>query len=226
MLRRLLRAKTYLGVLLAAAFLFGAAGTAVPPETTPNPPDVDHVIDQVAALHSEVRSYTFDLRLHIVLRTFPWVRFRLKGAGAYQKDGPYVLEIANMPGFAKSYGHVSLAYLDPQTWSKDYTMSVSRRSGDTVVLLLHDRKKSALREALATFDMRSGLREIVWRYDYGGVIDLTFAPDKDAGYALPGTLDADIVMPQYHAKAHADFTNYRVVTGGDHLAQTSEADGR
>lgn len=205
--------RLFLCGLAALALLAGLAGTASATKLDANSPgDVDQVISEVSGLHSGIQSYTFNLHLHIVVHTFPWAKFRLSGAGAYQEDGPYVVDIQNMPPFARGYGHVSLASLDPKSWSQSYTMSVAQRSGDTVVLLLHDRHKSPLIDARATLDTKSGLRSIVWRYTYGGVVALTIAPNTAVGHGLPATLDANISMPLYHASAHADFVDYHVVT--------------
>jgi|GEM_PF-1138151 len=202
-------------IAFCAGLLCATPANALDAGPAAEPGDVQQVIDQASALHSAVQSYTFGVRLHIIVHTFPWVRFRLKGDGQYQKGGPYVLDIRNMPGFAKSYGHVSLAYLDPQTWSKQYEMTVAERTADTAVLVLHDRQKSPLIDARATFETKRGLRQIVWRYSYGGVVRLTFTPNEKVGYALPGTMDADITMPQYHATAHADFVDYRIVADAE-----------
>lgn len=161
-----------------------------------------------AALHS----YTFDLHVSVLVHTFPTLRFHLDGVGSYERPHHVQIQFTHVPWFGKGFEKIDLAALEPSEWPASYDVSVSRRDGDVTEVSMHDRKKSPLSEAHAVLDAKAGLRQIVWKYDYGGRIQLDVTPKDVQGFALPSTEDADIVMPHLKATAHAEFTNYHVVS--------------
>lgn len=169
-------------------------------------------IDSMTSHNARVRSFTFDVDAHIALLTFPWIRFRLMGHGQYTRGGPYFVHFDRVPWFGRGFETMPMTALDPQTWSQQYDMNVARRDGDVTVLSMHDVKKSPLTEASATIDDKLGVREIVWKYNYGGHVRLNITPQMVSGFAFPGEEEAEIVMPHYRAMAHAVFSNYRVVS--------------
>jgi hypothetical protein len=112
----------------------------------------------------------------------------------------YTIRFRHVPWFGKGFEHVSLGPLDPMTWPKQYEITVAERDGDLTVLSMRDRVKSPLTEARATLDARNGLRQIVWTYNYGGRVQLDVNPRDVAGFPLPQTEDADIVMPHSRSR--------------------------
>jgi hypothetical protein len=159
-----------------------------------------------------LRSYTFDLHVNIVVHTFPSLRFHLDGVGTYERPQHVVVRFTHVPWFGKGFERVDLAAFDPRTWPGQYTIAVARRDGDLTELAMHDRAKSPLKEARATLDAHAGVRRMIWEYDYGGRIEVNVTPAQVSGFALPSTEDAEIKMPGVKASAHAEFTNYRVVS--------------
>jgi hypothetical protein len=189
--------------------LLAAIALAAPP--SPHDP-ANAAIDSMTSHNAHVRAYTFDVDAHIALLTFPWIRFRLMGHGQYTRGGAYFVHFDRVPWFGRGFETMPMTALDPQTWSQQYTMSVAQHDGDVTVLSMHDLKKSPLTEAQATIDDKLGVRELLWKYSYGGHVRLNITPDVVSGFALPAREDAEIVMPHYRAMAHAVFSNYHVTT--------------
>lgn len=188
----------------ALLLLFGAS-------PQPVPDDGARTIAEMSERSAGIKSYTFDLHVAIRVHTFPELRFHLDGTGEYQRPSHCVIHFKHLPWFGKGFENVSLGPLDPSSWPRQYDITVVERSGDVTTLSMHDRVKSPLTEARAKLDARSGLRQLVWTYDYGGRIQLDVNPHDVSGFALPETEDADIVMPRFKVSAHADFKNYRLV---------------
>ena len=190
----------FLSVLL---LVLGGAPGLTPDEGT-------RTIAELSARNAGIRSYTFDLHVHIVVHMFPEVRFGLDGQGEYRRPSQFFVRFKKVPWFGKSFERINLGPLDPTTWPKQYTITVAQHDGDVTVLSMRDRVKSNLTEARATIDARDGLRQLVWLYNYGGRIQLDVRPREVSGFPLPEAEDASIKMPNVSASAHADFTNYRV----------------
>ncbi|MEO6912563.1 MAG: hypothetical protein ABI182_00905 [Candidatus Baltobacteraceae bacterium] len=201
----------------AALFAFGlstATGQTLPPTTHATPAaEVEPAVPRMPVRNAPIASYTFDLNAHIVMRTFPWLKFHISGKGRYERNGDLMLHLDGMPWFARAYQNVNMAsVLEPQTWGKQYVVAYSHRHGGTVELIMHDRGKTPLTEARATIDDDAGLRELDWSYSYGGKIRLMVSPGDASGYTLPAVMNVEADMPRYAASAQAAFTNYRVVT--------------
>ena len=195
------------------ALLGCVAALVVLSAQTPSPspaPDASRVIAAVAQHNARVKRFTFEVDAHIALLTFPWIRFELKGHGAYTRGGEYFVHFDNVPWFGRSYDTMPMGALDIANWPSLYTMSVADQQGDTTILLMHDVKRSPLKEAHATIDGTQGVRQILWTYNYGGHVKLTIDPQPVSGYYLPGKEEAEIVMPAYRAMAWATFSNYKL----------------
>jgi hypothetical protein len=193
------------GALLASSLLLvGAAASDTPEEVVKT-----IVADQER--NAGLRSYTFDLHVNILVHTFPEVRFHLDGVGSYERPEHVVIHFTHVPWFGKGFEKVDMAAFDPRSWPEQYTIEVHHHDGDTTELSMRDRKKSPLKEARATIDAHTGVKQMVWEYDYGGRIQVDVTPQQIDGFALPAKEDAEITMPHVHATAHAEFTNYRVV---------------
>ena len=190
--------------LCAAVTFFGAAPTATD--------DVAQALAVGPLRDATLHAYTFDLHVSVLVHTFPAVRFYLDGTGSYERPHHVQIQFTHVPWFGKGFEKVDLAALEPSEWPQAYDVSVARRDGGITEVSLHDRKKSALSEAHAVLDTKAGLRQMVWKYDYGGRIQLDVTPKDVEGFSLPATEDADIVMPHMKASAHAEFTNYHVVS--------------
>ena len=191
-------------VTCLGAFLF-LTGQAPAPQ-----PSASGVIETLAQRNAAVKHYTFDVDAHIALLTFPWIRFDLKGHGVYTRGGEYTVHFDHVPWFGRGYDTMDMSALDPMNWSNLYTMDVSDQQGDTTVLVMHDVKRSRMKEARATIDTTKGLREILWTYDYGGHVKLKIDQDLVMGHYFPTAEEAEIVMPAYRAMAWAKFSNYQV----------------
>ncbi len=190
--------------LCAAVLLLGSAA---PTESA----GADGVIAAMTARNAGMRGYTFDISLRVALLTFPWIHFRMNGHGEYQRNGTHTLHFDRVPWFGHGFETINLEALDPASWPATYTITLAEQHEGTSVLSMHDRVKSSLIEARATID-ETGVRDLLCTYDYGGRVDVAIVPVSISGYFLPGTEDADIVMPHYHARAHAEFSNYHVTT--------------
>ncbi len=179
----------------------------------PEPPlDATRIIETLASRNATVKRFTFDVDAHIALLTFPWIRFELKGHGIYTRGSEYIVHFDRVPWFGHSFETMDMSALDPANWSNLYTMDVGDQQGDTTVLVMHDVKRSPLKDAKATIDATKGLREILWTYDYGGHVKLKIDQNRVEGHYFPANEEAEIVMPAYRAMAWATFSNYRVVT--------------
>jgi hypothetical protein len=164
----------------------------------------------MAAKSAAVNGYTFDLNANFKFVSFPWIRFSIDGNGSYERGGQYTVHFTRVPWFGKGYETIKLDPLDPQKWPKQYTIAAQTLSDGGHVFVMHDRKKSPLREARAIIDPDGNVRQIVWTYSYGGRITLVIEPTTVAGHPFPASEDADIDMPHYHVLGHAGFTNYQV----------------
>ncbi len=192
---------------MTAALLTVLLAASGGPEVTPD--EGIRTIAELSQRTAGIKSYTFDLHVGVVVHMWPEVRFHLDGVGEYRRPSTYKVHFTKVPWFGKGFENVSMEALDPATWPTQYTIS-AQRDGDTTVLSMHDRRKSSLKECLATIDAQQGLRQLVWLYSYGGRIQLDINHADQAGFALPSTEDAQINMPSFRVSAHADFTNYRV----------------
>lgn len=178
----------------------------------PEPPlDASRIIATLAQRNAAVKHFTFDVDAHIALLTFPWIRFELKGHGIYTRGSEYTVHFDHVPWFGHGFETMDMSALDPVNWSNLYTMDVGDQQGDTTTLVMHDVKKSRLRDARATIDATEGLREILWTYDYGGHVKLKIDQNAVDGHYFPTNEEAEIVMPAYRAMAWAKFSNYQVV---------------
>ncbi len=179
------------------------------PELTPN--DGASTIAELSQRNAGLKSYTFDLHVAILVHSIPQLRFHLDGTGEYERPSTYIVHFKKVPWFApKGFENVSLMPLEPSSWPKQYTITTVQHDGDTTTLTMKDKIKSPLSEAKATLDARSGLKQMIWSYNYGGRIQLDVTPSDVSGFPLPSTEDADITMPALKVTAHADFTNYHV----------------
>jgi len=197
--------KTQRLVLAASLLLLGAAPASALKDAT-------EAITADSDRNLALRSYTFDLHVNVVVHTFPTLRFRLDGIGTYERPQHVVVHFTHVPWFGKGFERVDLAAFDPRTWPAQYTIAVARHDGEVTELSMHDRAKSPLKEARATLDARAGVRRMVWEYDYGGRIEVNVTPAEVSGFTLPASEDAEIKMPGVKATAHAEFSNYRVVS--------------
>ena len=193
-------------VLLGALVLLGSA-----PAPAPAPAEGGELIVALAGRNAGVKSYTFDLSVNVKMQTFPWLNFHLDGTGEYHRPNHYLVRFKRVPYFGKGFEQVSMAPLDPKNWPQQYTISATERSGDATVVVMHDRVKSPLSEMRATVDPKNGVSRLVWTYNYGGRIQVDVTPQEISGIPFPANEEAQIIMPQVRAVAHADFRNYRVV---------------
>jgi hypothetical protein len=192
-------------LLVAAPLLLGTAAPSTPSDVAET---IAADYDRLAGL----RSYTFDLHVNVVVHTFPAIHFHLDGVGTYERPQHVMVHFTHVPWFGRGFERVDLAAFDPRTWPDQYTITVAHRDGDVTELAMRDRAQSALKRALATIDTHAGVRQMVWEYDYGGRIQVDVAHQNVSGFTLPSEEDAQIVMPHVKASAHAEFTNYRVVS--------------
>lgn len=207
-------------LILAAAFFLCApasfaAAPVSPQSVSPSAvalDDASQAITKIYARNAAVKSYSFDANVHITLHRFPWLSFRLNGHGIYERNGQYRIQFYSVPWWAKGFDHFDLSSLDPHSWVKQYDVASVERRGDATVLSMKDPHASDLSGIEATMDP-AGVRRIKWNYDYGGYVDLRVTPGS-AQYILPAAEDAEIVTPRMAATAHADFTNYHVITDG------------
>jgi hypothetical protein len=189
--------------LCAALVLVGAAAPSA---------EVAQVLDSASARNPALKAYTFDLHVNVWVHTFPALRFHLDGVGTYERPKPVRIRFTHVPWFGKGFENVDLGALEPNMWPQSYDVSVTRHEGEVTELALHDLKKSPLKQASARVDAKTGLQQMVWEYDYGGRVQLDVKHGNVEGYQLPTSEDADIVMPHIKATAHAEFTNFHVVT--------------
>ncbi|MGH8163414.1 MAG: hypothetical protein ACREP1_03665 [Rhodanobacteraceae bacterium] len=162
--------------------------------------------------NAALKEYTFDARVSVVMHRFPWLRFHLDGHGKYDRDGSSRIQFDSVPFWAKGFDRFDMSSLDPRSWPKQYAISETQRSGDALVVTMHERRKSNVRDVAATIDA-DGVRRITWSYASGGYVQLNVTPSASA-YILPAEEDARIVVPVMDATAHAEFSNYHVVTDG------------
>lgn len=214
-------------VLAGALFLCGSipSTVAITPSPSPSPlaaPYADQAaraISRIYARNAGVKSYSFDASVHITLHRFPWLRFRLNGHGIYERAGQYRIQFDSVPWWARGFDHFDLTSLDPHSWIKQYDVASVSQRGDSTVLAMKDPHASDLSGIEATIDL-SGVRQIKWLYDYGGYVDLRVTPGS-THYILPAAEDAEIVTPRMAATAHADFTNYHVITDAEAASAAS-----
>jgi len=185
-----------------------AMPVAAPPSDVTD--DATQTITHLYARNAALKAFTFDAHVAIVMHRFPWFRFHLEGHGSYAADGAYTIQFDHVPSWARGFDHFDLTALDPRTWTKAYSVAGVEHRGEQTVLSLHDRKKSKLAEMSATLD-GDGVRDITWAYSYGGHVTLKVTPSPST-FILPAAEDAEIVMPVMVASAHAEFTNYHIVT--------------
>lgn len=197
--------------LFALFALLAAVGTD---PSTPSEQGVE-AIAQAGAANASIKSYTFDIAVHVVMHSFPWLRFGLSGNGLYERDGKHTVHFAHVPWFGKGFETISLDALDPPTWPKTYAIDSVDRTGDQAMLTMHDRKpNSGVAKVEATLENASGVREIQWIYHNGGTITVVMTPADVSGHALPSHDQAEIRVSGISASASADFTNYHVVDDG------------
>ncbi len=200
-----------IGIFLGSA---GAAGAPLPASraSTVATDDAIAAISRVYARNAHLKAYTFDARVYVVMRRFPWFRFHLDGRGIYRRGGPYRIAFYDLPWWAKALhiDHFSMRSLDPRAWTSQYDVVSIRHSGDSTLLEMRDRAHSSLSGISAQIDP-SGVRQLTWSYDNGGYVKLNVTPGTSA-YILPAAMNADIVTPRMVATATASFENYRLVT--------------
>ena len=146
------------------------------------------------------------------MKPFPQLRFHLDGTGEYERPATYIVHFKKVPWFApeglrERQPHAARAEFVAEAVHDDRTV---QHDGDTTTLTMRTRSKSPLSEAKATLDARSGLKQMIWSYNYGGRIQFDATPSDVSGFPLPSTEDANITMPALKVTAHAQLTNYHV----------------
>ena len=177
-----------------------------------------------AARNPSLAEYTFDMNVAMRMRHFPWLGFHLAGSGRYVRGQSHVVDFTQLPFFAKGFNEVDLSPLDPCIWPRFYAVtSLGTRDGLTTFSLRPRRAdpqdKNRLVEALVTLDSSYATRNVVLHYENGS-ITIALTPGSILGYRLPADGEVSIDMPGRSLSAHADFTNYSIVS------KTTDGSGR
>ncbi|MHB1799654.1 MAG: hypothetical protein ACYDG0_05900 [Vulcanimicrobiaceae bacterium] len=202
--------------LLGIGIFLGSVGAAGAPwpasRASAATDDALAAISSVYARNAHLQAYTFDARVYVIMRRFPWFRFHLDGRGIYRRGGPYRIAFYDLPWWAQALhiDHFSMRSLDPRSWTTQYDVLSVRHTGDATLLEMRTRKRSSLSGISATIDP-DGVRQLTWSYDNGGYVKLHVTPGTST-YILPAAMNADIVTPRMVATATAEFDHYRLVT--------------
>jgi hypothetical protein len=162
-------------------------------------------------------AYTFDMNVVVAMRHFPWLHFRLAGAGQNVRGERYMVRFTKTPFFAKGFNKIDLSALDPRMWKKQYDVSLVDQKNSMTTFSLRpldegQDQKNSLKDALVTLDANYATRTVVLEYDDGGNITFNLTPANTNGYWLPVTGEAQIDMPGEVLTAHASFTDYAIET--------------
>lgn len=165
------------------------------------------------AQNATLHAYTFNVHSALAMRTFPWLRFALDGAGRYERGHSYVVNFTRVPAFAAGFQRVDLSALDPAMWPAHYSISSGERSGDAMVFTLHEVRPSSLVRALVTVGDNDGVRLVVMQYEHGGEIRLNVTSQRIDGYLLPVATSGEIRMARMAIAEHTEFSGYAISAG-------------
>ncbi len=70
-----------------------------------------------------VQSYTSKLHVDFVLRSFPYLKFHLKGHIEYKRPNLYSVHFDHVPWFGKGFENMKMDPLEPQTWPEHYDIA-------------------------------------------------------------------------------------------------------
>ena len=157
-------------------------------------------------------AYTFDMNVVLAMRHFPWLHFRLAGAGQNVRGEHYMVHFTKTPFFARGMNEVDLSTLDPRMWRNRYIVDLVDQKNSLTTFSLRprdqDQQTNSLTNALVTLDANYATRTVVLQYANGGSITLNLTPENTYGYWLPAAGEAQIHMPGEVLTAHASFSNY------------------
>ena len=166
--------------------------------------------------------YTFQMKVAMKMRHFPWLRFGIAGTGKYVRGQAHIVRFTKLPLFAKGLHQIDLSSMDPCMWPKSYAVSLSEKSGGMTTFLLrplktNPRDPNPMVDALVTLDSADSTREVIVHYSRGSIA-LQLTPTAIGEYRLPASADVSINMPGQALSAHAELTNYAITRQGADVA--------
>ena len=186
---------------LATLILSNVAATAATDGTV--------VIAQAYGRNEALHSYTFHMDIAMAMRHFPWLHFRLKGDGVYERGERYSVHLTGGPPFVAGKLHdVDLSMIDPTMWPGHFRfLEAGQQDGDTI-FTLEPVDQSNLQSATVALNATTGAHWVDAAYCDGTHIHMTVNADDRLGFLLPESLTATVDYPHMPVAADAQFVDY------------------
>lgn len=198
--------------VLLAAFLAvipcAAPADDIPP--VPAVPAVAAVLAQLAASPEQPEEYKADVRLHVRMRVFPFIRITLHGDSWYKRPGLYRFVFRGVPFVARAFSDMKYDLGDPAHWPERYEIAFAPDSTPAAPILRLTPKSPVLVKTLdVALDPAHGrILKATWSRSDGGVITLVQNYAPVAGHQFVAKQTATIHLPRMTADLEADYANF------------------
>lgn len=197
-----------LAALLAVIPCAAPADDVVAP--APPVPAVTAVLEQLAASPDQPEEYKADVRLHVRMRVFPFIRITLRGDSWYKRPGLYRFVFRGVPFIARAFSEMKYDLGDPVHWPARYDIAFAPDSTPAAPVLRLTPKSPVLVKTLdVALDPAHGrILKATWSRSDGGVITLVQNYAPVAGHQFVAKQTATIDLPRMKADLEANYANF------------------
>lgn len=174
------------------------------------PPTVAAVLSELAAAPDQPEEYKADVRLHVRLRVFPFIRITLRGDSWYKRPGLYRFVFRGVPLVARAFSDMKYDLGDPEHWPARYDIAFAPDSTAAAPVLRLTPKSPVLVKTLdVALDPAHGrILKAIWSRSDGGVITLIQNYAPVAGHQFVAKQTATINLPRMKADLEANYANF------------------
>lgn len=174
----------------------------------------EQIVQRVAHLNPEMRSYEAHLSVDFQLRSFPYVGQRLAGTSYFKRPDNFEVVFDRVPSYAKGFDKVYTDIDDPTTWARRFNLAVAGRKTfdghDDLLLRLTLKIRGRIDHEDVAVDPASWhIDEVEWYYDDGGYISMRQDYQTIGSFSLVTAQHATIRIPFVHASLEGRYSNYR-----------------
>lgn len=170
------------------------------------------LLERMAGLNPNLRSYTATLHADIHLLTFPFLATEIVGT-LYRKepDREKLVVTSGLPGIAQQFGKLYPNIVSPSRWQQIFVVTTVGDDGSATRLRLVPRKRGNVEHIDASVDDASALiTALRWNYRNGGYAQMTEHYALIQGNQLAVAEQGHIQEPGYVADIAATLDGYRV----------------
>jgi len=181
---------------------------AVEPATAPQA----DVLNRMAAVNSDLHSFSATLRAHVTMKSFPFLSADLVGTYYYKEpDKTKVVFNSGVPlvasQFNKLYAHIE----SPSRWREVYNVTLLSDDGITSKFRLVPRKHGNVdRIEVAADDKAATVTSMRWEYGNGGYAEMINRYTRIGNDLVVESQKGHVEEPGYVADLNSTIDDYRI----------------